>query len=73
MRELRIFIDRKVISTLLFAGLDLLDELPKDRSAMINWLYSMQYVDEEESIGGFLGGFTIGRDNSGVRPFINFQ
>ncbi|XP_022665679.1 geranylgeranyl transferase type-1 subunit beta-like isoform X1 [Varroa jacobsoni] len=43
-------------------GLDLLDDLPEDRSTLINWLYSMQYVDEEESIGGFLGGFIIGRD-----------
>lgn len=56
-----------------FAGLDLLDDLPEDRSTLINWLYSMQYVDEEESIGGFLGGFIIGRDaNEVYLKFIHF-
>lgn len=52
--------------TLPLTGLDLLDDLPEDRSTLIDWLYSMQFLDETEDIAGFLGGFYIGRDNSGV-------
>ncbi|OQR80279.1 geranylgeranyl transferase type-1 subunit beta-like [Tropilaelaps mercedesae] len=62
---------RPLIAFFSTCGLDLLDNLPETRSSLINWLYSMQYIDEKKGTAGFLGGFMIGRVSDGSQCWLD--
>ncbi|KAJ8973252.1 hypothetical protein NQ317_019527 [Molorchus minor] len=62
--------NRTVLMYFALAGLDILDEIenipPERKESIIKWIYSLQVVNEEENISGFLGSTNlITKENRG--------
>ncbi|XP_028967747.1 geranylgeranyl transferase type-1 subunit beta [Galendromus occidentalis] len=56
--------DRKpLVAFFCLSGLEILDQVPEEKSSFIDWLYSMQFLDAETDTAGFLGGFSIADSN----------